>query len=360
MTVDNFIDLYTDFLIYTPVEATATLLSEVLERRVSHDKITRMLSQGILNSEKLWKEAKVICSEIKSNDAVLILDDSVEEKRYSKRNEMIQYHFDHTQNRSIKGVNFLTALYNSWEMSIPVGVDFIEKTERYIDKKSKKEKVRSPISKNERFRNLVLQASQNLYFEYVLNDSWFCNVENMSFIVNKCKTNFIMAIKENRKIALSLEDKNKGKYISIKDIELEGCVLSVYLKGLNFPVLITKQVFKNESGATGALYLTSNDLNLLYEQMTTIYKKRWKVEEYHKSIKSNTAFAKSPTKKKHTQYAHFVASILAYIKLEKLKVKNNKNHFALKAIIRINATKMALKSYQQLAIENPIYKQIAA
>ena len=98
--------------------------------------------------------------------------------------------------------------------------------------------------------------------------------------------------------------------------------MSVYVKGLDFPILVTKQVFKNGNGVTGVLYLVSNDLNLSYEQMTTIYKKRWKVEEYHKSIKSNTAFSNSPTKKQHTQEAHFVASILAYNKLEKLKIKN--------------------------------------
>ncbi len=301
-----------------------------------------------MNSKKVWDYSKLICQEIKTNDAVLILDDSVEEKRHSKCNGLIQWHYDHTQGRSIKGVNFITAVYNSWHMSIPVGVDFVRKQEKYIDKKTRKEKLRSSISKNERFRDLIFQASQNTSFKYVLNDSWFCNAPNMDFIVKKCKNNFIMAIKENRKVALSLEDKKQGKYISIKDLKLEECVLSVYVKALDFPIIVTKQVFKNGNGVAGVLYLVCNDLSLSYEQMTTIYKKRWKVEEYHKSIKSNTAFSNSPTKKPHTQEAHFVASILAYIKLEKLKIKNNNNHFALKAIIRVNATKAAFESYQQL------------
>lgn len=360
MNVDNLIDLYTDFLIYSPQMATSTLLSDVLDGAVSHDKFTRMLSDGYLDSSMLWQHAKPICHEICTDDAVLILDDSVEEKRYSKCNGLIQYHFDHTQGRSIKGVNFLTAIYHSWEMSIPVGVDFIKKEEKYMDRKTGREKLRSRNTKNEHFRELVMRSCKNLSFKYVLNDSWFCNTENMGFIVEKCKSSFVMAMKENRKVALTLQDKKQGKYTSIKNIELEGCVLSVYLKGLDFPVRIAKQVFKNQGGVTGALYLVSNDLNLSYDQITTIYKKRWKVEEYHKSIKSNTAFANSPTKRQHTQQAHFIASILAYIKLERLKVKNNKNHFAMKAMIRINATKTALKSYQQLNLKNSIYKQDAA
>jgi hypothetical protein len=348
MDVNKLIDLYTDFLIYTPQVATSTLLSKVLDGKVSHDKFTRLLSKEVLNSKKIWDYSKTICQEIKTNDAVLILDDSVEEKRYSKCNELIQWHYDHTQGRSIKGVNFITAIYNSWQMSIPVGVDFVKKQDKYIDKRTGKEKLRSSISKNEKFRDLIFQASENTCFKYVLNDSWFCNAPNMDFIVKKCKNNFIMAIKENRKVALSLDDKKQGKYISIKDLKLEECVLPVYVKSLDFPIIVTKQVFKNGNGVAGVLYLVCNDLSLSYEQMTTIYKKRWKVEEYHKSIKSNTAFSNSPTKKPNTQEAHFVASILAYIKLEKLKIKNNSNHFALKAIIRINATKAAFESYQQL------------
>lgn len=354
MTVDNLIDLYTDFLVYTPGVATCTLLSEVLQGEVSHDKFTRMLSKGVLNSKKVWQNTKVICQEIQNEQAVLIVDDSVEEKKYSKCNGLIQWHFDHTQGRSVKGVNFITAIYNSWEMSIPVGVDFVKKEEKYIDKKTGKEKLRSSVSKNEMFKALVLRASRNTFFGYVLSDSWFCNAGNMDFVVKECNNNFIMAIKENRKVALSSQNKKQGKYVSIKDLELEKCVLSVYVKSLDFPILVTKQVFKNGDGATGALYLVSNDLNLSYEQMTTIYKKRWKVEEYHKSIKSNTSFSNSPTKKQHTQEAHFVASILAYIKLEKLKIRNKNNHFALKAIIRADAAKAALISYQQLN-----YKKVA-
>jgi hypothetical protein len=354
MSVDKLIDLYTDFLVYTPDVASCTALSEVLQGEVSHDKFTRMLSKGVLNSKKVWQETKAICEEIRTDEAVLIIDDSVEEKKYSRCNDLIQWHFDHTEGRSVKGVNFVTAIYNSWEMSIPVGVDFVRKEEKYIDKKTGKEKLRSSISKNEMFRELVLRASRNTSFKYVLSDSWFCNSDNMNFIIEKCNSNFIMAIKQNRKVALSAQDKKKGKYVSIKELELEKCVLSVYVKSLEFPILITKQVFKNGDGATAALYLVSNDLSLSYEQMTTIYKKRWKVEEYHKSIKSNTAFSKSPTKKQHTQQAHFVASILAYVKLEKLKIKNNRNHFALKAIIRASATKAAFRSYQQLN-----YKKVA-
>ena len=79
--------------------------------------------------------------------------------------------------------------------------------------------------------------------------------------------------------------KEKGLYVGIKSLELEGNVMSVYFEQLDFPVVISKQVFKNEDESTGILYLAFSDLSLTYDKETTIYKKRWKVEEYHKSIK---------------------------------------------------------------------------
>jgi hypothetical protein len=89
--------------------------------------------------------------------------------------------------------------------------------------------------------------------------------------------------------------------------------VEVWLEKLDFPLLLTKQVFKNENATVGELYLACSDLNLSYDKITPIYKKRWVVEEYHKSIKSNTAFAKSPTKKVATQMSHFAMKTQIYL-----------------------------------------------
>ena len=110
---------------------------------------------------------------------------------------------------------------------------------------------------------------------------------------------------------------------------LEGYVRSDYVEQLDFPIFIAKQVFKDGNGVTGTLYLACSDLSLSYEQLTTIYQRRWKVEEYHKSIKSNTAFPNLPTKTPMTQQSQFIASIMDYVKLEQLKIRCLKNHFAL-------------------------------
>ncbi len=126
--------------------------------------------------------------------------------------------------------------------------------------------------------------------------------------------------------------------------------MEIWFEELDFPQLLTNQVFKNENGTVGALYLACSDLNLSYAEVTAIYKKRWGVEEYHKSIKSNTGYAKSPTKKIKTQTNHYVQYITAYIKLEWTKQRTNKNYFSMKAQIYLAAQQVAYTELQKSSI----------
>ena len=98
----------------------------------------------------------------------------------------------------------------------------------------------------------------------------------------------------------------------------------VWLKDMNFPVLVTKHIFKNkEKEKTGVAFLVSKDLSLTDSNFGILYKKRWSIEKYHKSLKQNASIAKSPTRTIATQTNHLYCSILAYVKLEKLNFKRS-------------------------------------
>ncbi|PIQ20534.1 MAG: hypothetical protein COW65_14460 [Cytophagales bacterium CG18_big_fil_WC_8_21_14_2_50_42_9] len=75
------------------------------------------------------------------------------------------------------------------------------------------------------------------------------------------------------------------------------------------------------------------------------------MEEYHKSLKQNASIAKAPVKTMTTQANHLFASICAFIKLERLKLSHNLNHFALKTKLFVNATQAAFKELAQLKIK---------
>ena len=96
------------------------------------------------------------------------------------------------------------------------------------------------------------------------------------------------------------------------------------------------------------MYLVTNNLNLSANDFEMFYKKRWSIEEYHKSIKQNAGAEKSPTRTQRTQQNHLFATILAYIKLEKLKFANKMNHFEMKSKLYLAAIKAAFKELNEI------------
>ena len=114
------------------------------------------------------------------------------------------------------------------------------------------------------------------------------------------------------------------------------------IKGFDHEALFVRRLFTNKEGSIGLLNLVGSDLALNGEQVATIYPTRWKVEEFHKSLKSNASLAKSPTRRVRTQNNPVFLSIDAVFKLERLKIKHKTNHFALRMKLYIKATQSAL------------------
>lgn len=329
----NLLDIYTDYLIAQNQHATATGLSDLLEGQISHDKITRFLNSKKLSSKNLWEYIKPEIRKIEQKvGGVLILDDTIEEKTYTDENEIICWHYSHAKGRCIKGVNLLSCLV------------------RYGDIATRKIKRKSSVSKNQMFRLIIAQAVTNeVKFDYVLADNWFGAKKNREFIHYDMKKKFIIGIKSNRLIALSEKERKKSQYRNLNTLNLkDGEKRIVWLKDIFFPVALITKIFKNEDGTIGTLYLITNDLENNSDRIYEVYQKRWRIEEYHKSIKQNASLEKSPTKVVISQKNHIFASIVAYCKLEFLKVKTSLNHFALKYKLLVRANQRAFQELKKL------------
>lgn len=347
--MDDIAEIYSDYLIASFGLTTATGLSNLLDGEISHDKITRFLASKMKTSKDLWQFVKPLIREIESDTGCLILDDSIEEKPYTDENEIVCWHYDHSKQLLVKGINFLSCLYQTKDMALPIGFDLIRKTETYLDPKDGKQKRRSPISKNQLARSQIERAIKNkVKFRFVLFDVWFASVENLKLILAKDK-HFICPLKSNRKIALSLDDKLQGRWHKLQNLEIEtNTVYLIYLEGLEVPVSLIKQIFTNEDGKTAVQYLISSDTKLPISDITTNYQRRWRVEEYHKSLKQNASLERSPTQTERTQTNHFFAALCGYIKLERLKTKTRQNHFALKSKLYLKALMTAFQTLREL------------
>jgi hypothetical protein len=341
------LDLYSDYLLSALGEATATGLSAMLEGSVSHDQITRFLSAQDYMSKDLWQQVKGVVRSVEREDGVLIFDDTIQEKSWTDESELICWHFDHCSGRTVKGINLLNALYHCNEVSIPVAFELVKKPVQYSDIATKKLKRKSEKTKNEMMRKMIEVCIQNaLKFRFVLMDSWFASEENFDFITDKGR-HFIAALKDNRLIALSQEDRKNKRFTRVDELDFpEQTPVRGWLKGYAKEVLVVRQIFKNKDDSTGVLHLVCSDLTCDYDAVTTTYKKRWQVEVFHKSLKSNANLAKSPTRTVRTQSNHVFMAIYATFKLECLSISNKLNPFALCRKLLINASRSAYAQLQ--------------
>jgi len=368
----KILDLYSDYLISSFKLATSTGLSELLDGALSHDQISRFLGQRTFNQMDYWKCVKPIVRRFEHANGLIKIDDTIEEKPHTTENEIVCWHWDHSKKPEaglVKGINIINFQYQSpllfdspsmpkdklgkgENISIPVAFEIVKKTESWFDKKSGKVKRRSPVTKNtmvqERLR--ILHHMNKLQFKYVLWDTWFSSKENFDFIHYELQKYFVAAIKSNRNVALNCpEDNLNRKYYRVDELDFQkASTITVWLKGMDFPVQLCRQVFKNKDGTTGELYLVTNDLQLSFQDITTTYEERWGVEMLHKSLKQNVGLEKSPTKNEVTQSNHVFAAMIAWMKLELLRLKEGSNHFALKAKLYTKALEAAFLELQRL------------
>jgi IS4 transposase len=356
----NLLRVYSDYLLTSFSYTTSTGLSNVLNREISNSKISRFLGgnyqeKGELqyteySSKDLWSLVKETVRKDEFEEGVLVIDDTVEEKQYTDENEVNCWHFDHTLGRSVKGVNMLNFLYLGQEMVIPITLEIIKKPEIFIDKDGK-QKRKSKVTKNQLVQENINQIVKNkVKFKYVVMDTWFACNETLE-LIHKHKKIFVVPLKSNRNIALSISEKIKGGWIKLDNEELNQqlsntqTTIEIWLEGLSFPVFLTKQVFTNQDGSIAEMFLITNDktLNSQANEIHKIYHRRWKVEEFYKSLKSNLAFSKAPTKNTFTQISHFFCSVYAYFQTEiLLKTTKFKNHFELKSSLYFKALKSAM------------------
>jgi transposase len=337
-------NVWVDYLLSTSGHISATDLSEALEGRYSHDQISRMLYAGDVDDKTLYQKSKRLIKAKGGYTGVVTLsiDDSIQEKPYSEVNGLVAYHWDHTESRAVKGINFVSALVSDEAACVPMSVQVVEK---HWNPEQQAWKVVK--SRNDIFQQMVELLTRSGQVQYVLADSWYASKENMRFVREQCDTHFIMALKTNRSAAVSKKEAENGSFVPLPDIMLGKRAVKLYFIGLDFPVRVVKQVFKHGDGSSGTLYLATSDLELNYEQIFSLYKRRWKIEEYHKCLKTNCSLGKCQASSHSAQRSHFYLAALAYLLLEKAKLKEDKNHFALMKQLNILTVKYGIKQVRK-------------
>lgn len=165
------LDLYTDYLLSSFGQTTATGLARLTDGAVGYDAVTDLLNRLQGDNRTLWQHVKPLIRQLQEPDGVLLTDDSIAHKSYSDENGLITTHYDHTSGQYVRGINFVSLLYQTTKGQRPLSFESVIKVQQ-CELKTRKVVWRSERTKHQMFQDMMRQAHPNAVpFRYVLADS---------------------------------------------------------------------------------------------------------------------------------------------------------------------------------------------
>ncbi|WP_334168720.1 IS701 family transposase [Methylobacter sp.] len=293
---------YVEYLICTPINYTCFNLAEHLD--VSHDVVSNFLKQSRITARQVWELVKGLINN--TEDSFLIIDDSVQDKRYSKSIELVKTQYSGAVGGLVRGIGVVNLVHSDGQEHYPVDYRIYHNA---ADGKTK----------TDHFKDMLVNAiaDKGLKAKTVLFDSWYASWENLK-LVHTLKRTFYTTLKSNRMVSLSKEE----GYVHLDAIEwtperLQAGVV-VKLKKVPFKVKLFKLVAPD--GDIDWLITNELDDNLTTQVAQDANDVRWQVEEFHRELKQLTGSEKCQCRKARSQRNHIACCYHVWISL---KVKAN-------------------------------------
>lgn len=183
---------YIEYLLSTPINYTCSNLAEHLEG-ISHDSGTDFLQNSKFTPRSLWELVKDRIND--SEDAFLLVDDSVQNKQYSQVIETVRVQYSGNEHGLVKGIGLVNLVHTNGALGDFYPINY---------------RVYSPDldgkTKNEHFREMFLQAhlNQQIKARKIVFDAWYASVDNLK-LIHRSGWTFYTNLKSNRKVSLSKE-----------------------------------------------------------------------------------------------------------------------------------------------------------
>jgi hypothetical protein len=296
---------YVEYLVSTPKNCTCTYLAEHLED-VSHDVVNDFLHDKRFLPRDVWNLVKDRIED--SKEACLIVDDSVQDKRYSRFMELVRAQYSGNEHRVVKGIGVVNLVHSGGQDEDFYPIDY---------------RVYAPDvdgkTKNHHFQEMFIHAldQKHIRARTILFDSWYASAENLKLIHRRQRI-FFTTLKSNRLVSLS---KAEG-YLPLDAVEWTPARLTsgvlVKLKQVPFTV----RLFKLVAPDGDIDWVITNDLA---ETLTAQVAKdssdiRWQVEELHRGLKQLTGTEKCQCRVARAQRNHLACCYHAWVSL-KVKAK---------------------------------------
>jgi hypothetical protein len=284
----------------------------------SHDTINRYLRGEKLTPRLLWDNVEYFIQ--LDEDGSIIFDDTVIDKNFSNRIEIVRRQYSGTEHRVLRGIGLISCVYVNGKTGEFWVVDY-RIYDPDGDGKTKLDHVADML------RNLVYR--KQLPFARVLMDSWYAAQKLMTLIEQLGKI-YYCPLKRNR-----LVDDSGGteKYRQIEQLgwSKEERQQGKLIKITNFPKDKKVKLFRVTVSTDRTDYIVTNDLSQnSTDEVQKVNAVRWKVEEFHRAVKQLTGIESCQCRKARIQRNHIACAILAWTHLKRLAALTAQTIYQLK------------------------------
>jgi hypothetical protein len=300
--------------------------------RFSHDAINRFLMEDEVSPDAVWQSIGHLVRS--SENACLIFDDTVLDKRHSFKIELVRRQYSGNEHGIVKGIGVVNCVYVNLETHEHWIIDW-RVYDPEGDGKTKLDHVR------EMFDAAI--ASKNLPVRTVLMDSWYA-AKDLMMHIDKAGKLFYCPLKTNRKVD---DSQGENPYKAVSDLEwfddemLRGKLVKIHGFPRHYKVKLFRVAATNRTE-----YIATNDSSqnsaVAVKDLCEI---RWKIEQYHREGNQILGMEKCQCRKARAQKNHIGCAILAWHCLTRLARKLKTNIYALKNNL--------LSEYMKEELKNP-------
>ena len=308
---------YCQYLLSSQINYTITNLAEHLEQ-ISHDTINRYLKNEKLTPRLLWDNVKD--SIVVDEDAYIIFDDTVLDKRFSEEMEIVRRQYSGNEHGVVRGIGIVNCIYVN-----PKTLQFWVIDYRIFNPDN------DGLSKIDHVKNMLLGLvyQRNLPFETVLMDTWYA-VNKLMLYIDSLDKIYYCPLKTNRLVDDSF---GKEKYKNIKNLEWsdEDIESGKIIKIKGFPADKKVKLFRVTVSTDRTDYVATNDLSQSsLDVAQQVCKIRWKIEEFHRELKQLTGIESCQCRKARLQRNHIACAMLVWLRLKNLAYKTGETVYKIK------------------------------
>jgi hypothetical protein len=329
---------YCQYLLSSQVNYTLTNLAEHL-KSFSHDTINRYLKGEKLSPRLLWEQVEPLLE--LDSEAYLIFDDTVLEKSFGPKIEVVRKQWSGNKKGVIRGMGVVSCVYVNPKTEHFWVVDY-----RIFDPET------DGLSKLDHVEEMLRSAEhRRLAYRTVLMDSWYAT-KDLMLLIDEMKKTFYCPLKSNRQVDDSMGEHPYRRVDTLgwSDGELKHGK-QIKIKG--FPKDYKVKLFRVVVSSDRTEWIVTNDLAQDSAQDTReVRGVRWKIEEFHREIKQLTGIECCQCRAGRIQRNHIACALLVWTRLKSLAYHSGHTIYRIKRIL--------LHDYLVQQLKNPSVEMVLA